>query len=339
MTSNQVDIYFNGDIAKLKKDAENKTIAPESIGMENLSTNPQNPPAQDFNPYNALEFSSQGKADELNGMLDSLKNSDIINDRGYGWSPQADSYSTTQYRKFRNTGVDYFDSKDKLTLMDAWLAKKMGLDVKYHYQKIDLNANVDFRNKNQGKRIDDFNNSVKQTQNLYSMLVPLMVNKDTKENIKTAISKGVYKAVGGAIDMDVTDPEMRKNMLVSVMSGIMASASGVGNRATDEHRRLAAEYVKGAFDSKNYYDLARVAGEVALNGIEQAYTAAQMSGFDNNTLSRMYADLVNARNVVKSIKESNREDFAKNPTKTFAVLEVFLRGNLFSLDRLSKNKS
>ena len=290
--------------------------------------------------YDALNDSvikdSKGLSDELNNQIDEIDGiSEDSEGTPYGYQmPQSDTYETTRYERYRNTGVAYFDKKKDLSLLDAYLAKKLGLDVKWNYHKIDMKGDFSIKNRNQGAAIENMMNSVKQAQNLYSMVVPLMVNKDTKENIQSAIKKGAFKAVGGMVDFDVTDPNMRKTALTEIIAGVMTSAGGRSGRITDEVRRNAAEYVKGAFDNKNYYDVARVMGDLALNAIESNYQRALMSGFDDNTLALMHRDVVNARKVVDSIKNSNREDFAKNPVKTFAVLDTFLRGNRIPTDRI-----
>lgn len=289
--------------------------------------------------YDALNNSvikdSKGLSDELNNQIDEIDTSEEGESAPYGYQmPQSDTYETTRYERYRNTGVAYFDKKRDLSLLDAYLAKKLGLDVKWNYHKIDMKGDFSIKNRNQGAAIENMMNSVKQAQNLYSMIIPLMVNKDTKENIQSAIKKGAFKAVGGMVDFDVTDPNMRKTALTEIIAGVMTTAGGRSGRITDEVRRSAAEYVKGAFDNKNYYDVARVMGDLALNAIESNYQRALMSGFDNNTLALMHRDVVNARKVVDSIKNSNREDFAKNPVKTFAVLDTFLRGNRIPTDRI-----
>ncbi len=83
----------------------------------------------------SFDTNSQAKADKLTNI--GLESQTPQNQSSYAIIPP-DVSEGVKYQKYRNTGVDYFDRKGNLSLLDAYLAKQLGLNVSYNFHKIDM---------------------------------------------------------------------------------------------------------------------------------------------------------------------------------------------------------
>lgn len=106
-----------------------------------------------FDLYAGLVPDSQGKADELTNI--GLESQSQSQNEPYTIIPP-DVSEGVKYQKYRNTGVDYFDRKGNLSLLDAYLAKQLGLNVSYNFHKIDMKVDNRTRNVNLTKSYNDY---------------------------------------------------------------------------------------------------------------------------------------------------------------------------------------
>ena len=110
----------------------------------------------------SFDTNSQGKADELTNI--GLESQSQSQNEPYTIIPP-DVSEGVKYQKYRNTGVDYFDRKGNLSLLDAYLAKQLGLNVSYNFHKIDMKVDNRTRNVNLTKSYNDFANSLSSIKN------------------------------------------------------------------------------------------------------------------------------------------------------------------------------
>nr|WP_317405029.1 hypothetical protein [uncultured Helicobacter sp.] len=101
----------------------------------------------------SFDTNSQAKADELINV--GLQSQSQSQNEPYAITPP-DVSEGVKYQKYRNTGVDYFDRKGNLSLLDAYLAKQLGLNVSYNFHKIDMKVDNRTRNVNFTKSYNDY---------------------------------------------------------------------------------------------------------------------------------------------------------------------------------------
>ncbi len=111
----------------------------------------------------SFDTNSQAKADEINDI--GLESQTPQEQSNYAIIPP-DVSEGVKYQKYRNTGVDYFDRKGNLSLLDAYLAKQLGLNVSYNFHKIDMKVDNRTRNVNLTKSYNDFANSLSSIKKL-----------------------------------------------------------------------------------------------------------------------------------------------------------------------------
>lgn len=103
--------------------------------------------AQDFNYKDFTEFDSSETAAKINDekTTDTLL---AINDKPQPNLPSEQEHTPTETTRTiyqlgaRNTGISYFDNKQNLTLLDAYIAKQLGLKTDRLVHKIDLRADI-----------------------------------------------------------------------------------------------------------------------------------------------------------------------------------------------------
>lgn len=105
----------------------------------------------------SFDTNSQAKADEYNDI--GLESQTPQEQSNYAIIPP-DVSEGVKYQKYRNTGVDYFDRKGNLSLLDAYLAKQLGLNVSYNFHKIDMKVDNRTRNVNFTKAYNDYADSM-----------------------------------------------------------------------------------------------------------------------------------------------------------------------------------
>lgn len=108
------------------------------------------PQAQDFNYKDFTDFDSSETAAKINDekTTDTLL---AINDKPQPNLPSEQELAPTETTRTiyqlgaRNTGISYFDNKQNLTLLDAYIAKQLGLKTDRLVHKIDLRADINLK--------------------------------------------------------------------------------------------------------------------------------------------------------------------------------------------------
>lgn len=191
-----------------------QTLAPITNQQDDKNTPQlQNAPEVDKTQQPPIDFLSSVKTD-------SKKTQQILNDKinqtdtnvpfkqeinSVYKEPQAPELSEgVRYQKYRNTGVDYFDSKNKLTLLDALLARDLGLNVSWNYHKIDMKVDNKTRLANFTKAQNDLNKSISDALSLVGSNATL-INTDKNAAQKArgyvgSVLRGYFLANAGAAE-------------------------------------------------------------------------------------------------------------------------------------------
>lgn len=144
----------------------------------------------------SFDTNSQAKADEINDI--GLESQTPQEQSNYAIIPP-DVSEGVKYQKYRNTGVDYFDRKGNLSLLDAYLAKQLGLNVSYNFHKIDMKVDNRTRTADYSKSLNDFTDTaINATQTVKSLLS--IANGDTGRMMTDVTLKGLDKAGKGLVN-------------------------------------------------------------------------------------------------------------------------------------------
>lgn len=124
--------------------------------------------AQDFSI--GIGYDSQAKAEEMNkearAVAEAQNKQARIQEAEMYNAPDRVQKSYMQ-KVGRNTGIAYFDNKKDLTLMDAFLAKHLGLNTSYIYHRIDISSD----NTNTNMNLTHFAKSAKNNANIAKNLI------------------------------------------------------------------------------------------------------------------------------------------------------------------------
>lgn len=168
-TNIQNELTKQEDIEQtIKKLEENSKLEPQAYKIaqtpslnqaQDLLKSPQKPQEQNAQEQNMpLNFGdsfitdSAKLANEITNEVQTQEQTQENNDM----IVPPDVSEGVKYQKYRNTGVDYFDKKGNLSLLDAYLAKQLGLKVSYNFHKIDMKVDNRTRNVNFTKAQNDF---------------------------------------------------------------------------------------------------------------------------------------------------------------------------------------
>lgn len=172
----------------------------------------------------SFDTNSQAKADEYNDI--GLQSQTPQEQSNYTIIPP-DVSEGVKYQKYRNTGVDYFDRKGNLSLLDAYLAKQLGLNVSYNFHKIDMK--VDNRTKN--VNLTQLYNDVRKLQAQHNQGVGLLSSAFLKKTggVTEAMQTAIAKTAGGAFfNVDADDLALNEAIinLHTDMTRIGSNTSG-----------------------------------------------------------------------------------------------------------------
>ncbi|TLD94917.1 hypothetical protein LS71_008840 [Helicobacter jaachi] len=208
----------------------------------------------------------------------------------------ADTQEGGGYKKFRNTGVHYFDSKQKLSLYDAWVAKSLGLNVSFVHQKIDMKLDNKTRNTDLSRTNRNFIAANKSAYNLSRALLGMLSFK--KGKYQRGVAEMINKATGGAIKMGdnleyfLSNKRDYENTYAGVLSGRYSGDNG--REVTDKGLERAREGLK-TFDSGKQFiantitSLDKILSDMALERDTYASVGgdAQMSDVHNREITKL----------------------------------------------------
>lgn len=210
-------------------------------------------------------------------------------------------------KRYRNTGVAYFDNKDNLTITDAFLAKQLGLNISY--VDMNLNANVKKTNLNTVlNKIYSTNNAINQ----YTEGVDTYIT----ENLGSwgnMISRGWNRLTGGAFSFTSNDnkkeqnlSEIRARSYANIMS---ENPRGVTQKDLDISRGITNTNYKDKSgliaDTQNFLQVARAKQQEEVNKLQEI-------GVEVPRETRM--QLLALDNMIRSFEKGNynRKLFNRN---------------------------
>ena len=182
----------------------------------------------------------------------------------------ADIKDQMQQKRYRNTGIAYFDNKENLSLGDAYLAKMLNLDVSYIDMNLNANVNQKKTNVNQAlSAMYENNNAVLQ----YSEGMNDYFNNEL-DSVGNRISRGINRATGG-FTWSSTENK-RENNLYEYRKRGLAKMMSDNSKVTNKDLELA-EGMMHKWGNKNetlaslnnFYQIARMKQQENMNKIEE----------------------------------------------------------------------
>lgn len=158
---------------------------------------------------------------------------------------QNDKYEGSRYQAQRNTGVAYFDNKRELGLLDAYLAKKLGLDIKMIFHKIDMKTDNTHRVTNYRKNQE----AIMKLMSHNNESLDLM-NRANEAGITRALKGGGYVLTKGAINFkgDATDQKAQMARAFNIANNTFVDRNG---NATAEGQKLVREIIQPAMNANS----------------------------------------------------------------------------------------
>ncbi|TLD79833.1 hypothetical protein LS68_009175 [Helicobacter sp. MIT 05-5293] len=132
---------------------------------------------------------------------------------------QPDKYEGSYLDKRRNTGVAYFDKKEHLSLMDAYLAKQLGLNVSYVFHKMDIKSDNTHRVTNQTKSVNEITKHLGNAKSTIEMLIGMGGQKTFNEALKQGVKNVTFGAIGNTRDFEVYKDRLLANYTVAKSRG------------------------------------------------------------------------------------------------------------------------
>lgn len=141
--------------------------------------------------------------------------------------------------KVRNTGVDYFDKKKNLTLLDALLAKN--LDVNLNYQLIENKVDLDADLKQRQIQGSDVAKRQKQLMELTNGIINHANNVKEGQGVMNWLARSANNVTGGFINVSATNNKIMANekTLGNQLADIMYQG-----RSTEKERERMYDLVK-----------------------------------------------------------------------------------------------
>lgn len=265
----------------------------------------------------SFDTNSQAKADKLTNI--GLESQTPQNQSSYAIIPP-DVSEGVKYQKYRNTGVDYFDRKGNLSLLDAYLAKQLGLNVSYNFHKIDMKVDNTSRLRQSLTGRNRFNKAnagfLKVTLNSTSFGNAEW--KNDRHYLARVGATGADKAFGS-----LTNANVPQDVLLAVLKNNIADnlALGTPQGASNKNKEVAEDMLKTYADTERVF---AVAGEVLTNNIaemEAGLMDMKVSGTHNaREIQMLENQLGTAKRVQQLFRESNKENMKDNSIAIMAEL-------------------
>lgn len=190
----------------------------------------------------SFDTNSQAKADELTNI--GLESQSQSQNEPYTIIPP-DVSEGVKYQKYRNTGVDYFDRKGNLSLLDAYLAKQLGLNVSYNFHKIDMKVDNSTRNINFTKSMND----IREQEAWHNKAVAgvLSVVLQQSGGADEAVQKEISRSpIGGLLNLSASDLAASENLV-----NLHAEKTKVGNYGIEKQYERSKELLKNSTQTPN----------------------------------------------------------------------------------------
>lgn len=265
----------------------------------------------------SFDTNSQAKADEINDI--GLESQTPQEQSSYAIIPP-DVSEGVKYQKYRNTGVDYFDRKGNLSLLDAYLAKQLGLNVRYNFHKIDMKVDNRTRNVNLTKSYNDFANSLSSIKKL-GLGQGSIANASSGNMLVDSIGKLGDKTLLGYVNI-LTDARAAN----ASNKAIFATTLGRGNRLLksqeDELNSLFADTTNNAERSAK---VNAISMQNLIADLEVSLHMQKANGMVNPQLIQSRQNVINTAKEVQALYANGdwktKEGIKNNSIKLFAYLK------------------
>lgn len=128
---------------------------------------------------------------------------------------QNEKYEGSYLDQRRNTGVAYFDKKEHLSLMDAYLAKQLGLNVAYVFHKMDIKSDNTHRVTNQTKAVNDITRHLANAKNTMEILLQMGDQNTFSDALKMGLKNVTLGAIGNTKDYEIFKHRLKTNALTA----------------------------------------------------------------------------------------------------------------------------
>lgn len=308
-TTPKLDIKALQEMAKIPK-PEDYASPDESQSQKNIDS---------FEQFqNAIDYDPQSTQEALNNEINSAQYKNEISAIEEGEvMPQATQRS--YYQKVRNTGIGYFDNKKELGFFDAYLAKKLGLDTKYVFHKIDITSDNTHRVQNYRKTIDNIVGNLQNAKDTI-MLSLQMGDKGTAD----ALKKMGMNITGGFLFNDKNYPIAQQSFKHNLA---YAFNNGRGQVLKADNDAIN-DIVKPFENQAAILGITARIIDKSLNNLEAQMSAYQGAGASRAQMEAFYTQMDRLKAANEIIKDANEQ---KRP---FSAKETLQLMQIMSIDRL-----
>lgn len=222
-------------------------------------------------------------------------------------APQ-ESMQSSYYQKVRNTGIGYFDNKKELSLFDAYLAKKLGLDTKYTFHKIDIKSDNTHKVQNYTTSMNAIASGLKNAKD--SIILSL---KTADKGIFQALKHQFEKATFGAYNTrDGKEQQIiRKSLAANLYNAISKDGRVIAKELEDINSIIPAVHSQQSIMPviERIIEKTISNAEVDLMNLSGANANPKLLAGINNELNK----LKNVQNILTQAKAQKRT-FSVNET-------------------------
>ncbi len=265
----------------------------------------------------SFDTNSQAKADELTNI--GLESQSQSQNEPYTIIPP-DVSEGVKYQKYRNTGVDYFDRKGNLSLLDAYLAKQLGLNVSYNFHKIDMKVDNTSRIRQSVSGRNRYNKASANLLKLGSNALSFgnAEWKNDRHYLERVGATGIDKVFGS-----LTNANVPQDVLLAMIKNNTADNLSLGTPqgASNKNKEMAEDIYKTYADTERVFT---AVGELFTNNIaemEAGLMDMKVSGTHNpREIQMLENQLATAKRVQRLFRESNKENMKNNSIAIMAEL-------------------
>lgn len=265
----------------------------------------------------SFDTNSQAKADEMNDI--GLESQTPQEQSNYTIVPP-DVSEGVKYQKYRNTGVDYFDRKGNLSLLDAYLAKQLGLNVSYNFHKIDMKVDNRTRNVNLTKSYNDYAAAVVNIKKV-GMGQASIANASSGNMLVDSIGKLGDKTLLGYVNF-LTDARAAN----ASNKAIFATTLGRGNKLLkSQEAELDSLFADTTNNAERSAKVNAISMQNLIADLEVSLHMQKANGMVNPQLIQSRQNVINTAKEVQALYANGdwktKEGIKNNSIKLFAYLK------------------
>lgn len=232
-------------------------------------------------------------------------------------------------KRYRNTGVAYFDNKDNLTIADAFLAKQLGLNISY----VDMNLNANIKTTDVGRAKNELASLFADSK---SLLDGTVLYEDTYKaqggdgwfgkswgNWWAQAGRKLNSASNGLINLSSNANEKilsRNKLDTYTMASLMNGGAG---KRTNQNIKDAGEVIDNTWKGRENYYAGVVSGlENGLNYMNEKITYMENAGIPLSKSDTLKLYLLNEmkKDLTQAQKGTALSNNYKNNVKAMGIL-------------------